>query len=99
MAAICANKDVYINVSQGNVTTYATCSGIFDTHLTIFKNRLRCDRIMVMSLWPRFLVHPVYGQKGGLCHGISSTFSNVVARHTKFKRQPPSTNFAKYSPI
>jgi len=23
-------------------------------------NRLRFDRIMVMSLWPRFFIHPVY---------------------------------------
>ena len=25
-----------------------------------FVNRLRFDRIVVMSLWPRFLAHPVY---------------------------------------
>ena len=29
-----------------------------------FNNRLRFDRIMVMSLWPRFLAHPVYIQGG-----------------------------------
>jgi len=43
--------------------------GIFNMHLTAnfprnlpvkkIANRLRFDRIMVMSLWPRFLAHPV----------------------------------------
>ena len=55
-----------INVSHGSVATYARCGGIFDIHLTAslprnlpvktFLNRLRIDRIMVMSLglvfWP-----------------------------------------------
>jgi len=49
---------------QGTVATYARWGGIFDIHLTtnlpknllvIFLNRLRFDRIMVMSLWPAFL--------------------------------------------
>ena len=59
-----------INVSQGSVATCARCGGIFGIHLTAnlprnlqvkknFLNRLRIDRIMVMSLWPRFLAHPV----------------------------------------
>jgi len=58
-----------INVSQGSVATYARCGGSFNIHLTPnlprnlpVKNtfyRLRIDRIMVMSLWPRFLAHPV----------------------------------------
>jgi len=53
-----------INVSQGSVATYARCGGSFNIHLTPnlprnlpVKNtfyRLRIDRIMVMSLWPRF---------------------------------------------
>jgi len=53
-----------INVSQGSVATYARCGGIFNIHLTAnlprnlsvkkFLNRSRTDRIMVMSLWPRF---------------------------------------------
>jgi len=53
-----------INVSQGSVTTYAMCGGICDIHLTAnlprnlpvkkFFNRLVIDRIIVMSLWPRF---------------------------------------------
>jgi len=53
-----------INVSQGNVATYARCGGIFNIHLTAnlqrnlpvknFLDRLRFDRIMVMSMWPRF---------------------------------------------
>jgi len=55
-----------INVSQGSVATYARCGGILNIHLAtnlpknlpvFFKNRLRFDRIMVMSLclhffWP-----------------------------------------------
>jgi len=57
-----------IKVSQGSVSTYARCDGIFNIHLTVnlprtfqwcfFKNRLRFDRIMVMSLWPRFFGPP-----------------------------------------
>jgi len=53
-----------INVSQGGVAAYARCGGIFNMHLTAnlprnlpvkkLVNRLRFDRIMVMSLWPRF---------------------------------------------
>jgi len=59
-----------INVSQGSVATHARCGGMFIMHLSensprnfsvkkSFVNRLRFDRIMVMSLWPRFLAHPV----------------------------------------
>ena len=58
-----------VNVSQGYVAIYARFSGIFDTRLTVnlprnlqvksFLNHLRIHRIMVMSLWPRFLAHPV----------------------------------------
>jgi len=58
------------NVSQGSVATYARCDGIFGTCLTAnlpsylpakknFLNRLRTDRIMVMTPWPHFLAHPV----------------------------------------
>ena len=53
-----------IDVSQGSVATYARCDGIFNTRLTTnllrnlpvknFLSRLRFDRIMVMSLSPRF---------------------------------------------
>jgi len=59
----------YINVLQGSVATYASCGGIFSIHLSAdlprnllvkkLFNRLRIDRIMVMSLWPVFLAHPV----------------------------------------
>jgi len=60
-----------IHVSHGSVATHARCGGIFNIHLIVdllgnlpvrifFLNRLRFDRIMVMSLWPRFLAHPVY---------------------------------------
>jgi len=56
-----------INVSQDSVITYARRGGIFNMHLTanLLKNlplnfnRLRFDRIMVISMWPRFLAHPV----------------------------------------
>jgi len=58
-----------INVSQGSVATYARYGGIIDIHLTAnlqrnlpvkkLLNMLRFDGIMVMSLWPRFLAHPV----------------------------------------
>ena len=59
-----------INVSQGNVATRARFGGMFNIYLTAnllrnlpekkkLVNRLRFDRIMVMSLWPRFLAHPV----------------------------------------
>jgi len=50
-------------VSQGSVATYARCSEIFNICLTEislrnflwkFFNRLRFDKIIVMSLWPRF---------------------------------------------
>jgi len=57
-----------INVSPGSVETYARCGGIFDIHLTAnlprnlpvnyFLNRLRIDRIMVMSPCPRFFDPP-----------------------------------------
>ena len=57
-----------INVSQGSVATYSTCGGMFNIHLTAnlpgnlpakkIVNRLRFDRIMVMSLWPRFFGLP-----------------------------------------
>jgi len=54
----------YINVSQGSVATYARCGGIFHMHLTAtllrglpmksILNRLKFDRIVVMSLWSCF---------------------------------------------
>jgi len=54
-----------INVSQGSVATYARCGGIIGIHLTAnlprnrqvkkCLNQLRTDKIMVMSVWPRFL--------------------------------------------
>jgi len=52
-----------INVSQGSVATYARYGGIFNIYLTTnlrrnlpvkFFNRLRFDRIMVMSQWTHF---------------------------------------------
>jgi len=61
------------NVSQGSVATYARCGEIFNIRLSAnlpgnlpvkkFINRLRIDRIMVMSLWSRFLAHPVYKER------------------------------------
>ena len=54
---------------QGSVATYYTrCGGIFNIHLTAnllrnlpakkIINRLRFDKIVIMSLWPRFLAYP-----------------------------------------
>jgi len=52
-----------IKVSRGRVATYTRCGGIFDIRLTAnLPGNLpvfRTDRIMVMSLWLRFLAHPV----------------------------------------
>ena len=57
-----------INVSQASATTYARYWGIFSVRLTAnlprdlqvktILNWLRFDRIMVMSLWPRFFGPP-----------------------------------------
>jgi len=62
-----------INVSQGSVATYERCDGNFNNHLTtnlprnlpvkFFLNRLRCDRIIVMHLWPHLLAHSVGSRK------------------------------------
>ena len=62
---ICFNV---VKGSQGSVATYASCKGILNIHLTanlpgnltvkFSFNLLRFDRIMVMSLWPRFLGPP-----------------------------------------
>ena len=58
-----------ITVSQCSVATYARCGGVFNVYLTAnlprnlplnFFNQLRFDGIMVTSLWPNFLAHPVY---------------------------------------
>ena len=57
-----------VNVSQGSVATYARYGRIFNVHLTAnvpeslvvknFLNRLKFDRIMVMSQWPCFFGQP-----------------------------------------
>jgi len=58
-----------INVSPGGgVATYARCDATFNIHLTAnlprnlpvkrILHRLRFDRIMVVSLCPRFFAHP-----------------------------------------
>jgi len=63
-----------INVSQGSVATYGgMCGGMFNVLLTVnLLRNLPVKKIsksvkiwqtyarMVMSLWPRFLAHPVY---------------------------------------
>jgi len=88
-----------INVSQGSVATCARCSGIFNMHLTAnlprnlpvknqFLNQLGIDRIMVMSLWPRFLAHPVrvsdrcqpLSEFHGLRSILSGTASSSISR-------------------
>ena len=56
-----------INVSQGSVATYSRCGGIFNIHLTanlsrnlpVKKNLKSVKNNIDMSLWPRFLAHPV----------------------------------------
>jgi len=68
-----------INVSQGSVATYARCDGIFNTRLITnllrnlpvknFLSRLRFDRIMVMSLSPRFF-GPTCRLSVKLWHGL-----------------------------
>ena len=57
-----------INVSKGSVPTYERCGWIFNFHLsanlarnlpaTKIVNRLRFDKIVVMSLWPSFFGPP-----------------------------------------
>ena len=57
-----------MDVSQGSVATYARWGWIFNIHLTAnlprifqlisFWNRLRFERIMVVSLWPHFFDPP-----------------------------------------
>ena len=83
-----------INFSQGSVATYARCCGMFIIHLTAnflrnlsvrkkFVNRLRFDRIMVMSLWPRFLALPV----DITVEKISSIFSLIRMRWLLLARE------------
>ena len=49
-----------INFSHGSVATYTRCGGIYNIHRTAnlptetFKNWLRSDRNMAMSLWSHF---------------------------------------------
>jgi len=57
------------NVLRGSVARYAKCGEGFNISLTAnlsrnlpvknFLYRLRTDRIMILSLWPRFMAHPV----------------------------------------
>ena len=57
-----------VNVSQGSVATHTRYDGIFDIRLTAnlprnlpvkkILNQLRVDKIIVMSLWPRFFDPP-----------------------------------------
>jgi len=41
-----------------------------------YKNRLRFDRIMVLSLWPTFLAHPVHVEKPSLA--VTSTTCQLL---------------------
>jgi len=58
-----------VNVSQGSVATYTRCDGIFwypfnckftkeSSSEKKILNQLRIDKIIVMSLWPRFFDPP-----------------------------------------
>ena len=69
-----------INVSPGSVATYARCVGMFNSHLAAnflrnlsvkknFVNRLRFDRIMVMSLLPSFFGPPC------ILHTVSNLYT------------------------
>jgi len=63
----------------------------FDIHLTAnlprnlpvknFLNRLRIDKIMVMSLWPRFLVHPVFSINATPAASVSTAGLTVAAKN------------------
>jgi len=54
---------------QGSVAAHLRCGGVVNIQITkglllslsvnFSLNRLIFDRIMVLSLWPRFLAHPV----------------------------------------
>ena len=78
----CEGRGFDSRLSQGSVATYARYGGIFlypfnckftkESSSDFFKNRLRIDRITVMSLWPRFLAHPVY---------LSENSSDAAARY------------------
>jgi len=79
---------VDINVSQGSVATYARCGGIFDIYLTanlprnlqmdFFLNRLRFDRVMVMSLWPRFFDPPCTVRSGNRLEMVQNRHVNSL---------------------
>ena len=100
-----------INVSQGSVSTYARWSGIFNIHLTAnlqkifqcknFVNRFRFGTIMFMSLWPRFLTHPVNTQYIEMCQSQDTAWKSrtllpqhrrcsgkYTARNTQRTRKP-----------
>ena len=56
-----------VNVSQGSVAIYTRCVGMFNIHLTAnltrnppVKKIMKSVKISPMSVWPRFLAHPVY---------------------------------------
>ena len=94
-----------IDVSRGSVATYARCGGMFNIHLTAnllrnlpvkkkFVNRLRFDRIMVMSLWPRFLAHPVYA--GTLCANMTVLHSTRPLRPSRPKPRRPKSSFVMW---
>ena len=81
-----------INVLQCSVATYARCGGIFNTHLTAIlprnlpvKFRLRFDRIMVMSLWPRFFGPPctMYMYNDDVSHKMPLTGGDEITTHLK----------------
>ena len=78
------------NVSQGSVATYARCGGTFNIRLGTnllrnlsarkkIVNRLRFDTIVVMSLCPRFLAHPIH-----LCDDRKEIDPVAGARFTKY---------------
>ena len=75
------------NVSQGSVAAYARSGGIVNTNFAtnlprnlpeIFLNRLRFDRIMVVSLWPHFLAQPC---TSAVKWRVSAMYDGAVSIH------------------
>ena len=84
-----------INVSLGSVAIYARCTEMFYVHSTAhllrnlpvksFVNRLKFDRIMVTSQWPRFVAHPMqYNAKQKTEHknacSLESSYTNLLQK-------------------
>jgi len=76
---------VIIDKLQGTVVTYLRCGGVVNNQIksSFLFNLPEKKTLKSVNIWLN------YGQKRGLCHALSSTFSSVVARRKKCTRQPP----------